>query len=113
MISNGQDTLTDMKQGNLYPLRDAKDLDSVQLESAYFAAFVRTLDPNPPAAYLQVRGYTNTTLGVQQSGPWKPVSNEQGPMKLLDFPSVTANFQDLPQCAFLKYPITYYVEGGL
>jgi hypothetical protein len=72
----------------------------VQLESGYFAAFVRTLDPNPPANYLQVRGYTNTTQGVKQSGPWLPVANEQGPMKLLDFPSVTADFQDLPQVSF-------------
>ncbi|KAI4742692.1 carboxylesterase family protein-like protein [Aureobasidium sp. EXF-12298] len=99
--------------GNLQPLRDANDLKSVQLESGYFAAFVRTLDPNPPANYLQVRGYTNTTQGVKQSGPWLPVANDQGPMKLLDFPSVTADFQDLPQCAFLKYPISYYINGGL
>ncbi|CAC9890348.1 unnamed protein product [Aureobasidium pullulans] len=86
---------------------------SVQLESGYFASFVRSLDPNPPANYLQVRGYTNTTQGVQQSGPWQPVTSDQGPMKLLDFPSVTADFQDLPQCAFLNYPISYYVNGGL
>ncbi|KEQ70814.1 alpha/beta-hydrolase [Aureobasidium namibiae CBS 147.97] len=99
--------------GNLQPLRDANDLKSVQLESGYFASFVRTLDPNPPAAYLQVRGYTNTTQGVKQSGPWLPVANDQGPMKLLDFPSVTSDFQDLPQCAFLKYPISYYIDGGL
>ncbi|KAI5264010.1 carboxylesterase family protein-like protein [Aureobasidium subglaciale] len=99
--------------GNLNPLRDANDLKSVQLESGYFAAFVRTLDPNPPAKYLQVLGYTNTTQGVKQSGPWQPVTSDQGPMKLLDFPSLTATFQDLPQCAFLKYPITYYVNGGL
>ncbi|THX67076.1 carboxylesterase family protein-like protein [Aureobasidium pullulans] len=99
--------------GNLNPLRDANDLKSVQLESGYFASFVRSLDPNPPANYLQVRGYTNTTQGVQQSGPWQPVTSDQGPMKLLDFPSVTADFQDLPQCAFLNYPISYYVNGGL
>ncbi|THX84027.1 carboxylesterase family protein-like protein [Aureobasidium pullulans] len=99
--------------GNLNPLRDANDLKSVQLESGYFASFVRSLDPNPPANYLQIRGYTNTTQGVQQSGPWQPVTSDQGPMKLLDFPSVTADFQDLPQCAFLNYPISYYVNGGL
>ncbi|CAD0093555.1 unnamed protein product, partial [Aureobasidium mustum] len=82
--------------GNLNPLRDANDLKSVQLESGYFAAFVRSLNPNPPASYLQVRGYTNTTQGVKESGPWQPVANDQGPMKLLDFPSLTADFQDLP-----------------
>ncbi|KAH0281186.1 carboxylesterase family protein-like protein, partial [Aureobasidium melanogenum] len=99
--------------GNLNPLRDANDLKSVQLESGYFAAFVRSLDPNPPASYLQVRGYTNTTQGVKESGPWQPVANAKGPMKLLDFPSLTADFQDLPQCAFLNYSISYYIDGGM
>ncbi|KAG9950961.1 carboxylesterase family protein-like protein, partial [Aureobasidium melanogenum] len=99
--------------GNLNPLRDANDLKSVQLESGYFAAFVRSLDPNPPASYLQVRGYTNTTQGVKESGPWQPVANAKGPMKLLDFPSLTADFQDLPQCAFLNYSINYYIDGGM
>jgi hypothetical protein len=78
----------------------------VQLESGYFASFVRTLDPNPPAKYLQVLGYTNTTQGVKQSGPWLPVANAQGPMKLLDFPSVTADFQDLPQVSYERDPTT-------
>jgi len=58
---------------------------------------VRSLDPNPPLDYLKARGYTNTTAAVQQSGPWEPVSSDEGPMKLLDFVSVTTNFQDLPQ----------------
>ncbi|KAK3043976.1 hypothetical protein LTS18_002514, partial [Coniosporium uncinatum] len=83
--------------GNLNPLRDAQDLKSVQLTTSYFGSFVRSLDPNPPLDYLRVRGYTNTTAGVQQSGPWEPVSSDKGPMKLLDFVSVTAEFQDLPQ----------------
>ncbi|KAJ9626287.1 hypothetical protein H2203_003919 [Taxawa tesnikishii (nom. ined.)] len=81
------------------PLRDANDLVSVQLESGYFASFVKSGNPNPDSKYLQVRGYTNTTSA--------------GPMKLLDFVSVTSTFQDLPQCAFLNYSINYYINGGL
>ncbi|KAH0363543.1 hypothetical protein KCU65_g7378, partial [Aureobasidium melanogenum] len=71
------------------------------------------VNPNPPASYVQVRGYTNTTQGIKESGPWQPVANAQGPMKLLDFPSLTADFQDLPQCAFLNYSINYYIDGGM
>lgn len=99
--------------GNQYPLRDAKDLTSTQLTSAYFAEFVRSLQPNPEQSYLAIRGYTNTTKGVQASGPWEPVAGAQGPMKLLDFVSRTDEFQDLPQCAFLNYSIGYYVNGGM
>lgn len=112
-VSAYDDTLLTESQGNLNPLRDPNDLKSVQLTSAYFAQFVKTLNPNPVARYLQIRGYTNTTAGVAASGPWEPVSSDTGPMKLLDVVSKTATFQDLPQCAFLNYSINYYLEGGL
>jgi len=59
-----------------------------------------------------VRGYTNTTTQVALSGPWDPVQNNNGPMKLLDAVSRTDNFQDLPQCEFLGYSINYFVNGG-
>jgi len=64
---------------------------------------MRSLDPNPPLDYPKVRGYTNTTTGVQQSGPWERVSSDKGPIKLLEFVSVTAEFQDLPQVSWCKH----------
>ncbi|MCJ1291316.1 hypothetical protein MMC34_002859 [Xylographa carneopallida] len=99
--------------GNLYPLRDSLDLYSIQLESGYFAEFVKSGQPNPPLSYLQARQYDITIKGIAASGPWNPVTNAQGQMKLLDFPSLSSNFQDLPQCAFLNYSIKYYLAGGM
>ncbi|EXJ67648.1 esterase/lipase [Cladophialophora psammophila CBS 110553] len=97
--------------GNFYvPLRDANDLYSVQLVSAYFAEFVRSGQPNPPIPYLQARGYTKTLQGVQASGPWEKVSNATGPIKHLDYPAASGVFVDLPQCAWLNYSISYYLE---
>lgn len=48
--------------GNQYPLRDAKDLETAQLVTGYFAAFAKTGNPNPSARYLQIRGYTNVSI---------------------------------------------------
>ena len=53
-----------------------------------------------------------TTQGVQQSGPWKPVSGNKGPAKNLDFPAKTIDFPDLKQCTFLNYTLSYYLDGG-
>jgi len=99
--------------GNLYPLRDSIDLYSIQLESGYFAEFVKSGQPNPSLSYLQARQYDITIKGIDASGPWNPVTNAQGQMKLLDFPSLSSDFQDLPQCAFLNYSISYYLTGGM
>ncbi|KAK6439606.1 hypothetical protein LTR95_004178 [Oleoguttula sp. CCFEE 5521] len=98
--------------GNEYPLRDANDLKASQLISGYFAQFAKTGDPNPSADYLRIRGYTNDTIGVQQSGPWLPVQSETGPTKDLDYPSKTQIFPDLAQCTFLNYTLAYYLNGG-
>ncbi len=98
--------------GNQYPLRDANDLKASQLISGYFAQFTKTGNPNPPLQYLQVRGYTNTTQGVQQSGPWNEVSSTTGPTKELNWPAPTVEFPDMPQCAFLNYSITYYLDSN-
>ncbi|GAB1726935.1 hypothetical protein NU195Hw_g2851t1 [Hortaea werneckii] len=98
--------------GNQSPLRDANDLYANQLISGYFAAFTRTRDPNPPLSYLIVRGYVTETAGVEESGPWLPVHGENGPSKVLNFPAPTVEFPDMPQCAFLNYSISYYLDGG-
>lgn len=97
--------------GNFYdPLRDANDLYSVQLVSGYFAEFVKTGQPNPPVDYLRSRGYTKALQGVQQSGPWKKVSSATGPIKHFNYPSYDGTFVDLPQCAWLNYSISYYLD---
>ena len=97
--------------GDIYPVRDNNDLYSTQLTAGYFAEFTKTGQPNPPARYLQARGYNTTLAAITKNGPWEPVSDDQGPIELLDYPSTRATFQDLPQCAFLNYSISYYLTG--
>lgn len=98
--------------GNLAPLRDAADLYSIQLTSGYFAEFVKSGQPNPDERYLEVRGYSKTLEAIRETGPWDEVDGARGPIKKLDYPSFSAPFVDVEQCAFLNYSLSYYLEGG-
>ncbi|KAK4891263.1 hypothetical protein LTR27_010065 [Elasticomyces elasticus] len=98
---------------NLPVFRDAADLYSLQLEGSYYSWFAKTGEPNAPLAYLKARGYQTVIEGQRASGPWDPVQGMQGPVKLLDWPSVSSDFIDKPQCAFLNYSLTYYIDGGI
>ncbi|KAK2813716.1 hypothetical protein FQN50_000114 [Emmonsiellopsis sp. PD_5] len=96
--------------GNVDPVRDENDIKAAQLVTGYFASFAKTGNPNPSDLYLRVRGYEDTIHGIQESGPWLPVSGKTGPAKSLDYPARTGDFPDLAQCAWLKYPITFYLD---
>ena len=99
--------------GNFYnPFRDVNDLYSVQLVSSYFAAFVKTGQPNPSEKYLNIRGrsYQKTLQAVQETGPWEKIQDENGPIKFLDYPARTGDFVDKPQCAWLNYSLDYYLR---
>jgi len=98
--------------GNLDPLRDADDLWSIQLTTAYFGAFVKTGNPNPSEEYLLNRGYGVALEGVRRSGEWVNVRGADGPMQLLDWPSRESVFLEPEQCSFLNYSISYYLEKG-
>ncbi|RDW87333.1 carboxylic ester hydrolase-7 [Coleophoma crateriformis] len=98
--------------GNLATIREPADLFSVQLTTAYFGAFVKKGDPNPAAAALRVRGYDAALKAIDETGLWDPVSGADGPIRLLDYPAVASGFIDLPQCAWLNYSISYYLDGG-
>ena len=98
--------------GQAYPLRAPSDLYSLQTTTAYFGAFIKTGNPNPSEVELRVRGYTTALKAVKQTGPWQQVSSPTGPLKLLDYPSRTAQFQDVKQCAFLNISSNYWLEGG-
>jgi len=98
--------------GNFAPLRDPADLAHVQLTAAYFAAFMRAADPNPPAGYLAARGYAGVARAVRVAGAWPKVAADTGPIMRLDAQSSVSPFLDLPQCAFLKYPISYYLDAA-
>ncbi|KAG6353790.1 hypothetical protein INS49_005271 [Diaporthe citri] len=56
--------------GALHSYRDVNDLLTVQLTSGHFGSFIRTGQPNPDLAYLQVRGYQSTIDAIHESGPW-------------------------------------------
>ncbi|KAL3427888.1 alpha/beta hydrolase (carboxylesterase) [Phlyctema vagabunda] len=99
--------------GNLGTLRDANDLYSIQLTTAYFGAFVKAGNPNPPQSYLRVRGYATALKAVQKTGTWQPVMSPKGPIRRMDYPAVQSEFVDVAQCAWLNYPITYYLDGGI
>jgi len=98
--------------GNINVLRDANDLYSVQLTTSYFASFVKSGQPNPEIRYLKARKYSKSQEAIQKTGPWKPVQGEDGPIRLLDYPAVASKFIDVPQCAFLNYSLSYYLDGG-
>ncbi|RAR05633.1 acetylcholinesterase precursor [Stemphylium lycopersici] len=107
---------TDWLFGTLNDIREPEDLWSEQLTTSYFAAFVRGGDPNPSLSYLDVRGYEKEIEGVKRFGPWKEVdaTKEMGDeVRFLDWPSKSVGYQDVEQCAWLGYPLDYYLEGGI
>jgi hypothetical protein len=98
--------------GNVSPIHNPDDLYAAQLNSEYFASFVKDRQPNPSERYLQKRGYTATLEAVEQTGRWASIRGTDGPIRLLDYPSTESPFLDVPQCAFLNYSLNYYLEGG-
>ncbi|KAF1911289.1 Alpha/Beta hydrolase protein [Ampelomyces quisqualis] len=101
--------------GTLSRAREPQDLWSVQLSTSYFASFVRTYDPNPDRTYLGQRGYDKVVEGVEKHGQWKEVDAGRragDEIRLLDWPSRNAGFVDVEQCAWLGYPLDYYLQGG-
>ncbi|CAN9398663.1 unnamed protein product [Alternaria alternata] len=102
--------------GTLNRIRDPEDLWSAQLVTSYFAAFIRGGDPNPSLKYLDVRGYDKVIEGVKKYGQWGQVDATRktgAEIRLLDWPSKSAGFQDVEQCDWLGYPLDYYLKGGI
>ncbi|KAL9624547.1 MAG: hypothetical protein Q9160_001211 [Pyrenula sp. 1 TL-2023] len=98
--------------GNLPRIRDANDLYSVQVGADHFGAFIRSGDPNPSEEFLSTLGYTVTLANLQANGRWEAVGGEEGPIRRIDYPSPSTGFVDVPQCQYLNYSLSYYLEGG-
>jgi len=96
----------------LSTIRDPNDLFAQQVISGYFAEFVKSGQPNPSLSYLRARGYTKTIENAMTTGAWLEVQGTQGPIRRLDFPATADSFVDVPQCAFLNYSLSYYLDGG-
>ncbi|KAF3941834.1 Cholinesterase [Dactylella cylindrospora] len=97
--------------GNLSPLRDENDLSTIQLSSGYFAEFIKKGTPNIPTRYLTARGYHVSLVGVELSGRWSEVRGKSGPIMLIDFPARSSSYVDVEQCAWLGYPLDYYLTN--
>lgn len=64
-------------------------------------------------AFLEARGYTNTTEALQRDGKWVQVGKEGGlngtrEVRVLDVPSRGVEWMEQGQCGVLGYPVTFY-----
>lgn len=83
------------------------------MTTGYFSEFIKSGQPNPSLSYLKARGYTKTIENVMMTGPWEEVKDENGPIRLMNYPATSRSFIDVPQCAFLNYSLSYYLDGGI
>ncbi|KAJ7433577.1 cholinesterase [Mycena galericulata] len=95
-------------QANL-PFRDAHDQAFEQLTVDAWAAFARTYDPNPDAAFLAARGFLNTTVALREWGLWEDV-NSAVPVRVLSVPSRGSGWLEQTQCEVLGYPLDFYED---
>ena len=54
--------------------------------------------------------------GVKKYGQWGQVDATRktgAEIRLLDWPSKSAGFQDVEQCDWLGYSLDYYLKGGI
>ncbi|KAK5108025.1 hypothetical protein LTR62_008860 [Meristemomyces frigidus] len=97
---------------NGLPARDENDIPMSQFIVDTWSAFARTYDPTPDVAYLQARGFTNTSNEILKSGRvWAPVTTGELTLRLLEWPSSEAPFEIFdgqPECVALGFPIDYY-----
>lgn len=97
---------------NGQPLRDDNDIPMSQFTVDTWSAFARTYDPNPDPAYLEARGFANTTAELQRSGSkWMPVTSDSLTLRLLEYPSSQESFgiyDGQAECRALGFGIDYF-----
>lgn len=97
---------------NGLPLRDENDVPFSQFVVDTWSAFARSGNPTPDVAYLEARGFTNTTREIQESSPaWPSVTTDELTLRLLQWPSSEqpfSIFDGQPQCRAVSFPIDYY-----
>ncbi|KAJ6526421.1 cholinesterase [Mycena capillaripes] len=89
------------------PFRDAHDLPFEQLTVDAWAAFARTYNPNPDAAFLAARGYAGTAAALREWGTWGDVSSAK-PVRVLAWPSRGSDWLEQAQCEVLGFPLDFY-----
>lgn len=74
-----------------------------------WAAFAWSHNPNPSLDYLAARNYQITLTNVKHTGVWEPVNVRNASLRKLDYPDAgQIPFEELEQCEFLGFPLTFY-----
>ncbi|KAI1296158.1 Alpha/Beta hydrolase protein [Xylaria venustula] len=94
------------------PMRDDHDLPFQQFVTDTFSSFARTYNPNPDAAYLLARGYTNTTRDIARNGIWEPATKQNRMKRILQWPNLDSPFSEMEQCQELGLSLNYYSGSG-
>ena len=90
------------------PFRDANDLPFSQFVMDAFASFIRSQNPNPDRALLNVRGYKTSLQMFERAGFWEPVVASKPQLRIMDIPTKTVGFQEADQCDFLGLPLNFF-----
>jgi carboxylesterase type B len=98
---------------NGLPPRDDWDIPMSQFVVDTWASFARTYDPTPEPAFLEARGFANTTDEILRSGSvWEPVqAGEKMTLRLMQYPSVGEGlhvYDGERECVALGFPMDYY-----
>ncbi|KAF7313860.1 Cholinesterase [Mycena chlorophos] len=91
------------------PFRDDFDLPFSQVITDSWGSFARTFNPNPSSAFLEARGYTNTTKVLEERGQWKDVTTNE-PVRILSWPFSGSAWLEQPQCNVLGFPLDFYED---
>jgi len=102
--------------------RDGLDIPMSQFTLDFWTAFARTYDPNPSAAFLTARHFTNTSREIQLSGStWDPISVSTSStfhslsLRVFQWPSYEAPFDifsSAERCDAFGFTIDYYQKNS-
>ncbi|KAH7382593.1 Alpha/Beta hydrolase protein [Phaeosphaeria sp. MPI-PUGE-AT-0046c] len=93
--------------------RDQNDIPFSQFIVDTWSAFARTGDPTPDAAFLDARGFTNTSLLIAKGGKWNPVGKgNETPVRILDVDVRNEGWREAEQCDALGSGLEYYNDNA-
>ncbi|KAJ4985919.1 Para-nitrobenzyl esterase 4 [Stagonosporopsis vannaccii] len=91
-------------------IRDDNDIVFSQYVLDTWTAFARTGHPVPDKAYLEARGFSNTTALIEKAGEWMPVgrAGKKDVLRVLDVRSRSEGWREVEQCGALGLGLGYY-----
>ena len=93
------------------PYRDNFDLPFMQETLDIWTSFARTFNPNPDSGFLRARGFEAVAEHLSKQERWSAVaeSNLHGAsLRVLQWESFMTRFEEVDQCDFLGFPLTFY-----